>query len=116
MQSDKEIVEFLSWAKEYQVDDILNICNTETSQNREVLQNLKSLDLSFKKLQSLPSYLFELSSLENLNLSHNQLKELPKEIIKLKSLKNLDISWNHITHNLDFLPTNIKINSAWNRS
>jgi len=115
MQLDKEIVEFLAWAKEYQVDDILNICTTEISQNREALQNLKSLDLSFKKLHSLPSYLFELTSLENLNLSHNQLKELPKEMIKLKSLKVLDISWNRITQNIDFLPTNIKINSTWNR-
>jgi len=115
MQSDKDIVEFLNWVGEYQVDDILNICTAEISQNSEVLQNLKSLDLSFKKLYSLPSYLFELSSLENLNLSHNQLKELPKEIIKLKSLKALDISWNHITQNIDFLPIKIEINSAWNR-
>ena len=78
-------------------------------------QNLKSLDLSFKNLNSIPKYVFELSSLEDLNLSHNQLQELPKEITKLKSLKNLDISWNRITHSLDFLPSNIKINSAWNR-
>lgn len=74
--------------------------------------NLKSLDLSFKKLEEIPTYVFELSSLENLNLSHNQLQELPEEITKLKSLKNLDISWNHITHNLDFLPTEIKVNRA----
>ena len=78
-------------------------------------KNLKSLDLSFKKLHSIPTYIFELSSLENLNLSHNQLQELPQEITKLKSLKVLDISWNHITHNLDFLPTEIKDNRAWNR-
>ncbi|MEA2018872.1 MAG: leucine-rich repeat domain-containing protein [Campylobacterota bacterium] len=115
MQSDKEIVEFFNWAREYTVEDILKICSTDILQNMENLQNLKSLDLSFKKLHSLPPYLFELVSLENLNLSHNQLKELPKEIVKLKSLKNLDISWNHIMHSLDFLPTNIKINIAWNR-
>jgi len=78
-------------------------------------KNFKSLDLSFKKLHSIPAYIFELSSLENLNLSHNQLQELPQEITKLKSLKVLDISWNHITHNLDFLPTSIKVNRAWNR-
>ena len=108
MQSDKFINELLNWAREYQVDEIL--------QNREALQqNLKSLDLSFKNLHSIPKYIFELSSLENLNLSHNQLQELPEEITKLKSLKVLDISWNHITHNLDFLPTEIKVNRAWNR-
>ncbi|NOX16148.1 MAG: leucine-rich repeat domain-containing protein, partial [Epsilonproteobacteria bacterium] len=76
---------------------------------------LKSLDLSFKNLHSIPKYIFELSSLENLNLSHNQLTELPKDIIKLKSLKVLNISWNHIMYNLDFLPIDIKVNSTWNR-
>jgi Leucine-rich repeat (LRR) protein len=78
-------------------------------------QNLKSLDLSFKKLHSIPAYVFELSSLENLNLSHNQLQELPQEILKLKSLKYLDISWNHIIHDLDFLPVEVKVKRAWNR-
>lgn len=85
------------------------------SDNAIKYQNLKSLDLSFKKLYSIPAYVFELSSLESLNLSHNQLQELPREILKLKSLKNLDISWNHITHSLDFLPKEIKVNRAWNR-
>jgi Leucine-rich repeat (LRR) protein len=77
--------------------------------------NLKSLDLSFQKLEEIPQYVFELSSLENLNLSHNQLKELPKDITKLSSLKTLDISWNHILHNIDFLPKSIKLRHAWNR-
>jgi len=103
MQSDK----LLNWAKEYKIDEIL--------QNRETLQNLKSLDLSFKNLNSIPKYVFELSSLEDLNLSHNQLEELPIEILELKILKSLDISWNRITHSLNFLSSNIKINSAWNR-
>lgn len=85
------------------------------SENKIECQNLKSLDLSFKKLHSIPKYVFELSSLENLNLSHNQLQELPQEILKLKSLKYLDISWNHITHDLDFLSKDVKINRAWNR-
>ena len=115
MQSNKFVNELLEWSVEYQIEDILNICQSESPYNREVLQNLKSLDVSFKKLNSLPTHIFELSSLENLNLSHNNLQELPKEIIKLKSLKTLDISWNHITHNLDFLSTEIKVNCAWNR-
>ena len=102
-----KIDEFLEWAQHHKIKDIL--------ENQDNLQNLKSLDLSFKKLYSIPTYIFELSSLENLHLSHNQLQELPQEITKLKSLKVLDISWNHITHNLDFLPTKIKVNRAWNR-
>ncbi len=97
----------LEWAKYHKIKDIL--------ENQDNLQNLNFLDLSFKKLHSIPTDLFKLPSLENLNLAHNQLQELPKEIIRLKSLKVLDISWNHITHSLDFLPIDIKVNSAWNR-
>ena len=107
MQSNKSLNELLNWAREYQVKDIL--------ENQDNLLNLKSLDFSFKRLHSIPKYIFELSSLENLNLSHNQLQELPQEITRLKSLKVLDISWNHITHNLDFLPTGINVNRTWNR-
>lgn len=99
--------ELLDWAKHHNIKDIL--------ENKDTLQNLKNLDLSFKKLHMIPTYVFELSSLEDLNLSHNQLQELPREILKLKSLKHLDISWNHITHNLDFIPTEVKVNRSWNR-
>jgi Leucine-rich repeat (LRR) protein len=52
-------------------------------------------------------------TIENLNLSHNQLQKIPTKITKLKLLKNLNISWNRITHSIDFLPSNIKVNSAW---
>lgn len=106
MEADK----LIQWAEKYHIDEILNIANTH-----EALLNLKSLNLSHKRLDSIPSCLFELSSLEILNLSHNQLTELPQEIIKLTNLKVLDISWNHITHNLDFLPSDIKIKKGWNR-
>lgn len=34
------------------------------SEDETEYQNLKSLDLSFKKLHSMPKYVFELSSLE----------------------------------------------------
>jgi len=78
-------------------------------------EDVKTLDLSFQKLHTVPSYVWELSSLESLNLSHNQLTVLPKDITKLKSLKNLDISWNHILHDVDFVSENIKVNHAWNR-
>lgn len=106
MEADK----LIQWAKKYHINEILNIANAH-----EALLNLKSLDLSHKKLEALPNCLFELSSLEMLNLSHNQLTELPQEISKLKKLNSLDISWNHITHDLDFLSSEIKIKKAWNR-
>jgi Leucine-rich repeat (LRR) protein len=98
------------WAEQYQIDDILNIANAH-----EALLSLKSLDLSHKRLNSIPSCLFELSSLETLNLPHNQLTQLPQEITKLTNLKVLDISWNHITHDIDFLSSEIKIKKGWNR-
>lgn len=55
--------------------------------------------------------ILENKTLKSLDLSYTNLRT----IIKLKSLKVLDISWNHKVHSFDFLPTNIKINSAWNR-
>lgn len=110
MESNDLLIQLTQWAEKYQIDDILNIANAY-----EGLLSLKSLDLSHKKLDSIPSCLFELSSLEILNLSHNQLTKLPQEITKLTNLKVLDISWNHIAHDLDFLPSNIKIKKAWNR-
>lgn len=111
-----EANELMKWAKKYQIDDILNILRNQNDANTKVaLLSLKNLDLSHKRLDSIPSCLFELSSLETLNLSHNQLTELPQEITKLTNLKVLDISWNHITHNIDFLPSEIKIKKGWNR-
>ncbi|WP_373072186.1 leucine-rich repeat domain-containing protein [Sulfurimonas sp.] len=93
--------ELQKWAEDNQID-ATNI------------PNIKSLDLSNKKLHCVPSYILEFTSLESLNLSHNNLKELPKDITKLKYLKKLDISWNHIM-DINFLPKNIEVNYAWNR-
>lgn len=98
--------ELQAWAIEHHIDDILKTENINT---------LKSLDVSFKKLDEIPPFIFALSSLQSLNLSHNNLHNLPVDILKLKSLRELNISWNHITHDLEFIPKNIKINSAWNR-
>jgi len=91
----------LDWAKENQIDS-------------NDIQNIKSLDFSYKKLNIFPPFILEFTSLESLNLSHNHLKELPINLTILKSLKKLDISWNHIM-DISFLSKNIEINSAWNR-
>jgi len=108
--------ELIRWAEKYQIEDILHaLKNQNYSDVKEALLHLKSLDVSHKQLDSLPNCLFGLSSLEILNLSHNQLTTLPQEITRLKQLKMLDISWNHITHNIDFIPSDIKIKKAWNR-
>lgn len=110
MEANYMVTQLMQWAEKYHIDEILNIANAH-----EALLSLKSLDLSYKRLDSIPSCLFELSSLEALNLSHNQLTKLPQEITKLTNLKVLDISWNHITHDIDFLSSEIKIKRGWNR-
>lgn len=117
MIANKYTSQLMEWAKKYQIDDLLNILKNEYDPKSQwgALLNIKSLDLSHKKLEAIPNCIFELSSLENLNLSHNHLSELPKEITKLTNLKFLDISWNHITHDIDFLPSNVQIKKAWNR-
>ena len=56
----------------------------------EALQNIEhvyKLNLSRKKLGSLPHNLFKLKNLEYLDLSKNRLDHLPKE---LKALQNLE--------------------------
>lgn len=105
------------WAKKYQIDDLLTIFKNEYDSDTQLqaLLDLKNLDLSHKKLEILPTCLFELSSLEHFNLSHNHLTELPKEITRLSKLQVLNISWNHITHDINFLPPHIQIKKAWNR-
>lgn len=116
MESNDLLIQLTQWAEKYQIDDILNILkNQNDANNQTALLGLKSLELSHKRLDSIPRCLFELSSLETLNLSHNQLTKLPQEITKLKKLQVLDISWNHITHDINFLSSSIKIKKAWNR-
>ncbi len=116
MESNKYLTKILCWAREYKIDDILMQYNDKSDDEiTESLLNLKSLNLSFKGLCSIPIHLFSLTSIEHLDLSHNQLEYIPTKIIELKKLKSLDISWNHITHNLDFLSSGIKLNNAWNR-
>lgn len=116
METNKLLTQLMKWAEKCQIDDILNILKNQSDDHaQEVLLSLKSLNLSHKRLDVIPSCIFELSSLEILNLSHNHLTDLPKEITKLKKLKILDISWNHISHDIDFLSPSIKIKKAWNR-
>lgn len=116
MLSDETIADLLTWAKEYQIDDILQIYQNKSFHKiKEDLLNLKCLDLSHKGLTYLPQSLFELESIEKLNLSHNHLQKLPLEIKKFQALQILNISWNHIEESIDFLSTNIKVNKSWNR-
>ena len=65
---------------------------------RPISQGLNILDLSGKKLTSIPEGTFDKTDTEHLNLSNNNLNgEFPKDIANLKKLKVLDISNNQFT-------------------
>ena len=116
MKSDECVLELIEFARKYQVDDILSICKNESfNADKEVLLNLESLNLSNKKLTSLPEAIGCLKNLQFLNLSKNNLEELPQTLAQLQSLQELDITWNHITKIPEFFSSNLKIKKAWNR-
>jgi internalin A len=56
-----------------------------------------SLDLSGRKLTSLPPEVMRLTNLIRLNLSENQLTSLPAEVTRLTNLTTLDLSENQLT-------------------
>ncbi len=60
--------------------------------NRELLNNLKELDLTLVLLQSLPSQIGQLSNLEILRLGHVRLENFPPFLNSLSKLKKLDLS------------------------
>lgn len=55
-------------------------------------EGIKSLDLTEKKLLSLPSAILEIESLEELILEDNRFTHLPEEISLLKNLKKLNLN------------------------
>ncbi len=59
-----------------------------------LLATVKTLDLSLKKLSSLPSEIGFLNGLQELDLNYNQLVCLPKELGNLKSLQRLNLRCN----------------------
>lgn len=60
--------------------------------------NLTQLNLSNNELSYIPPEIYQLDSLKDLNLSHNKFKTLPDEIFKLSELKTLNISNNQIEY------------------
>lgn len=61
----------------------------------EALENQeKALDLSYRKLERIPSELYQLKHLVELNLEGNYLTELPKDLNQLQKLERLYLSSN----------------------
>ncbi len=60
-----------------------------------LLQNLKTLDLSYNNFTGVPAEVGQLKNLESLNLAHNQLTGLPHELGNLSNLKVLNVSGNN---------------------
>lgn len=61
------------------------------------LTKLKKLDLSFNQITRVPSEIGQLSNLESLNLRSNQLSKLSPEVAKLVHLETLDLRTNRLT-------------------
>lgn len=61
-----------------------------------LFRNLRSLNLSINKLQTLPSGIGLLTSLKSLDISYNELTSLPDSIGSLINLNNLSLSKNHL--------------------
>jgi len=131
-------VELINWAKEYNIEDILDICSDRLYKNKEHalldlyslnlenknihtlpnsivnLTNLKYLYLSDNDITIFPSMIFELTQLLYLDISNNRLTEVSLEITRLTSLKYLNISNNNIMPIPKYLHFSDLTNFAWN--
>jgi len=73
-----------------EVNRIKNIIES-TKKDKQI-----TLELSGKRLTSLPLELFDLTNLSKLYLSNNQLTYLPNEISKLENLTELYLDFNQL--------------------
>lgn len=95
-----QLKELVKWGKELKINLPAKLADAE---------KIARLDLSFKNLTKIPTYVNLLTGLKELNLSYNYLRTLPKELGELKNLRVLDLGYNHFTEipgcviNLDLL-------------
>ncbi len=59
-------------------------------------KDLNALDLSGNRLRELPDWFGELEHMQELRISRNKLQTIPKTICKMRHLKRLDMSRNQI--------------------
>ncbi|KAJ1104029.1 hypothetical protein NDU88_001444 [Pleurodeles waltl] len=64
---------------------------------QRLTSNLRTIDLSDNKIETLPQIMGAFSLLKNLNLNHNKLSALPAELCKLKKLETLHLNNNRLT-------------------
>ena len=64
--------------------------------NQQQLGAIRGIDLSSKKLEVIPTELFQLGNLQELALSYNQIRVIPTELFQLGNLQELALSYNQI--------------------
>ncbi|KAK1288165.1 hypothetical protein QJS10_CPB19g01258 [Acorus calamus] len=65
------------------------------------LQNLEQLDLSGNQIESVGSWIFNITSARSIDLSNNMIKDLPSDLCQLQDLQGLDLSENSMKGNID---------------
>ena len=81
----------------------LSGCGHYNLENRATKSRGTKLDLSRKKLDEIPEWIFEQTQVRELNLHRNRIKSIPSEIGNLVNLEKLTLSRNDI----DSLPPEI---------
>lgn len=91
--------EVLKWAIGHKITELIQTFNDADIEDPFI--KTQALNLSYKSIETLPSFFSNFTELQFLDLSHNRLTQIPNEILELPKLIYIDISWNKI----DPIPT-----------
>ncbi|PSR05100.1 MAG: hypothetical protein BRD50_01875 [Bacteroidetes bacterium SW_11_45_7] len=75
-------------------NNYLSLVLPGTMEQLSALPKLRTLDMGFSQIESIPSTISSLTNLQTLDLSGNLLKNLPPSLSELKELRTLNISRN----------------------
>lgn len=96
---DKEFEELYIWANENNLPEYVLMSQKDKTpiaifpRDKEVLFNLKKLDLNDWGLIDIHPLIGKLTNLKELQIGGNKFKELPEEICNLANLEILDMSY-----------------------